>query len=107
MRRLIAFLTVVLLTVSAAWATSTLQGHGAPAGTGGGIADFWWIIVVAVLIAIAVLHTSPQNQRVKDERGHGQVGGRLDLRPCARRRTRSPIRVLSPVSLLASRFMRF
>ena len=65
MSRLTAFLTFVLLTASAAWATSTPQGHG------GGIADYWWIIVVVILVAIAVLHTSQQNHRVKDERAHG------------------------------------
>ena len=71
MSRLTAFLTFVLLTTSAAWATSTLQGQGAPAGPGGGIADYWWIIAVVILVAIAVLHTSQQDHRVKDERAHG------------------------------------
>src|SRR5215204_5508726 len=50
MSQLTALLACLFLTASAAWATSTPQGQGVPAGTGREIADYyWWIILVVVL----------------------------------------------------------
>ena len=51
MTRFTALLAPLFLAASAAWATSTTrQGEGVPAGTGG-IAGYWWIIVVVIVVA--------------------------------------------------------
>jgi len=54
MSQLTALLAFLFLTASAAWATSTPQGQGAPVGTGREIADYYWWIIVAVVVVVVV-----------------------------------------------------
>lgn len=59
MKHLAALVAWVFLTASAAWATttpptSTPQGEGVPAGTGGdGFGDNWWIVAVVIVVVVA------------------------------------------------------
>jgi LPXTG-motif cell wall-anchored protein len=54
MRTQMASLITMLLSTGAALAQTTAQTPSpAPDGTGG-IRDYWWLIIVVVLIAIAV-----------------------------------------------------
>jgi LPXTG-motif cell wall-anchored protein len=50
-------LTALLLTASTALAQTTAQTPSpspAPDATTGGIGDYWWLIVVVVLVALAI-----------------------------------------------------
>jgi LPXTG-motif cell wall-anchored protein len=46
-------LTALLLTASTALAQTTAQTPAPDAATGG-IGDYWWLIVVVVLVALAI-----------------------------------------------------
>jgi hypothetical protein len=58
MGQLAALATFVFLTASSAWAQTTAPGGtGAPAGgtgTGGGIGDYWWVILLILVVAVAI-----------------------------------------------------
>jgi LPXTG-motif cell wall-anchored protein len=55
MRAPLVSLTALLLTASTALAQTTAQTPSpAPDATTGGIGDYWWLIVVVVLVALAI-----------------------------------------------------
>jgi sterol desaturase/sphingolipid hydroxylase (fatty acid hydroxylase superfamily) len=63
MNHLTAFLTLALLTASAAWAmSSTQQGQGVPVGTGPGFADYWWLIIIVIVVAAAIWYYTRRNR---------------------------------------------
>jgi LPXTG-motif cell wall-anchored protein len=53
MRAILAGLTTSMLAASAALAT-TSPAPGTPAAPTGGIGDYWWLIIVLVLVAVAI-----------------------------------------------------
>ena len=56
MGQLTAFATFLFLAASSAWAQTT-PAPGSPAGdaaTGGGIGDYWWVILLILVVAIAI-----------------------------------------------------
>jgi hypothetical protein len=53
MRAILAGLTTLTLAASAALAT-TSPAPGTPAAPTGGIRDYWWLIIVLVLVAVAI-----------------------------------------------------
>jgi LPXTG-motif cell wall-anchored protein len=55
MQATLVSLTAFVLTASAALAQTTAQTpSAAPDAATGGIADYWWLIVVVVLVALAI-----------------------------------------------------
>jgi LPXTG-motif cell wall-anchored protein len=55
MRAPLVSLTALLLTASTALAQTTAQTPApAPDAATGGIGDYWWLIVVVVLVALAI-----------------------------------------------------
>jgi LPXTG-motif cell wall-anchored protein len=69
MSRLAAFVSVLLLAFSSAWAQTPAPGSPpatGPAATGqtGGIGDYWWIIVLVIIVAAAIWYFSRRNRSV-------------------------------------------
>jgi hypothetical protein len=60
MRHLTALVASLFFTPWAAWATTSpttptpAPGAGTPAAGTGGIADYWWIIVLVIIAAVAI-----------------------------------------------------
>ena len=54
MRTKLAGISGYLRAASSALATTTAPTSPAPGATSGGIADYWWLIIVLVLVAVAV-----------------------------------------------------
>lgn len=54
MRAILAGLCNILLATSAALATTTAPTEPAPGATPGDIADYWWVIIVLILVAVAI-----------------------------------------------------
>ena len=65
MRHLTAFLGCILLAASSAWAQTT-PGTAPAAGTSGtgGLTDYWWAIVLAILVIAAIWYFSSRRNRV-------------------------------------------
>jgi LPXTG-motif cell wall-anchored protein len=65
MRATLVGLTAFLLTTSTALAQTTAQTPSpAPDAATGGIGDYWWLIVVAVLAALAIWYFTRGRTRV-------------------------------------------
>ena len=70
MSKLTALTTFMVLAVSSAWAQTPAPAPGAtpPAGdagaTGDGFADYWWIILLVVIIAVAIWYFARGRNRV-------------------------------------------
>jgi uncharacterized protein HemX len=70
MSHLTALVGFIFLAVSPAWAQTPAPAPGAtpgspPAGaTGGDIMDYWWVILLAVIIAAAVWYFSRVRNQV-------------------------------------------
>ena len=57
MSKLTALMGFIFLAVSSAWAQTPPATPGSPpAGdtAAGGIADYWWLIVLAIIVAVAI-----------------------------------------------------
>ena len=68
MRHLTALLGFIILAASSAWAQTT---PGAPPATGpaetgqtGGLTDYWWIILLAIIAIAAIWYLSSRRNRV-------------------------------------------
>ena len=63
MRHLTAFLGFIILAASSAWAQTT---PGSPPATGqtGGLTDYWWAILLAILVIAAIWYFSSRRNRV-------------------------------------------
>lgn len=73
MRYLTAVVTLLVLSAPMAWATTTAPTTpapgtgsppaGAPVATDGGIGDYWWIILVVLIAAVAIWYFTRRNKR--------------------------------------------
>jgi uncharacterized protein HemX len=75
MSKLTSLIAFIFLAVSSAWAQTpapTTPAPGAtpgspPAGdaaaTGGGIGDYWWLIVLAIIVAVAIWYFTRSRSR--------------------------------------------
>ncbi len=70
MRTLLTGLATLVLASTSALATTTAPAPGGTAGTtpgapaAGSIGDYWWLIVLAILIAVAAWYFSRSRNRV-------------------------------------------
>lgn len=79
MRKLTSLIAFIFLAVSSAWAQTpapTTPAPGAtpgspPAGdaaaTGGDIGDYWWLIVLAIIVAAAIWYFSRSRGRNRNQ----------------------------------------
>jgi hypothetical protein len=68
MSKLTALIGFIFLAVSSAWAQTPPATPGSPpagdaAATGGGLADYWWIIVLGIIAAIAIWYFTRSRSR--------------------------------------------
>jgi LPXTG-motif cell wall-anchored protein len=57
--------TLVMLVASSAWAQTTAPAPGGSTGapaTGSGIGDYWWLILIVVIAAIALWYFMRRNR---------------------------------------------
>jgi len=68
MRQLTALIGFLLLSASSAWAQATPGSPPAtgPAETGqtGGFADYWWIVLLAIIVIAAIWYFASRRTRV-------------------------------------------
>jgi uncharacterized protein HemX len=68
MSKLTALTGFIFLAVSSAWAQTPPAAPGSPpagdaAAAGSGLADYWWIIVLAIIAAIAIWYFTRSRSR--------------------------------------------
>jgi hypothetical protein len=69
MSKLATLIGFIFLSVSSAWAQTPPATPGAPpagdaAATGGGIADYRWVILLVVIVAVAIWYFSRRGRSV-------------------------------------------
>jgi uncharacterized protein HemX len=71
MSKLTALIGFIFLTVSSAWAQTPPATPGAPpagdAGAAGGIGDYWWLILLAIIVAAAIWYFSRSRGRSRNQ----------------------------------------
>jgi uncharacterized protein HemX len=72
MTKLTALMGFLFLAVSSAWAQTPPATPGTPpagdaAATGGGLADYLWLIVLAIIVAAAIWYFSRSRGRSRNQ----------------------------------------